>query len=232
MDPFLRNYQKLKTLDDYFSTDAPGIMHEESLTPTTDEQMVLRMLVRPKYGGFKIPPELDWLYNSILRLAVHDEHLTKINASWCYVTVRHGPVTTKTDDEWHFDGSSFRTDIIPERNYVWVNHTPLHFKLGWLNFPDDFDPLRHNLFHFAASQLKDAPYREGASGRWMLINPFCLHRRSPRVEGNRTFVRVCFTDIEGRDVNNTANPLLATPAYGRDPVRSFRDRLKTYGHSS
>lgn len=222
-----RNYQKLKSLDDFSILDAPAPID----APTPEEcpfesQMILRMLVRPKYGTFKIPPELHWLEDIIYELARIDRELTGIKDSWCYVTVRHGPVISVTDDEWHFDGASFRTSLIPERNYVWVNHTPMQYKLGNLIFPRDFDPNRYNLFSFAAWSVRHRPIETTEAKQWYLINPFCLHRRDPNtVPESRTFLRISFPDIEGRDINNTPNPLLETPAWGRDPVANFRNNL-------
>jgi len=226
-----RDYQKLKALEDFRVLDAPQLLPcPPPPLPPTEEQMILRMLVRPKYGPFHIPPSLAWLEDTIRDMAALDHSLTGIGHSWCYVTVRHGPVTTKTDDEWHFDGASFRTTLIPERNYVWVDHTPFQYKLGAVEFPHDFDPNKHNLFTYADQVTKDSPIFTTWARSWYLINPFCLHRRDPNTPKDRprTFIRISFPDIEGRDVNNTHNPLLPTPAWGRDPVRDFRNQLKDY----
>ena len=225
-----RNYQALKTLADYSVLDAPiRIPVAQPPSPPRHTMYILRMLVRAKYGTMKIPRGLWWLNSTINRLADFDANYTGIGASWCYVTIRHGIPRSVTDDEWHFDGSSFRVEIIPERNYVSVNHTPTEYKVGRLNIPDDFDPLKHNLFRFAAAQLIDAPTLTTQPNQWYLLNPFCLHRRPPVVPPvSRTFIRICFTDIEGRDINNTPNSRLSTPAFGRDPVKSFRDKLTDY----
>jgi hypothetical protein len=225
-----RNYKKLKTMSDFRTLDAPlPVTASQPENPPSGTQMVLRMLVKPKYGAWAIPPELAWLSPIIHELAEVDRKLTGIVESWCYVTVRHGIPCTKTDDEWHFDGASFRVEIIPERNYVWVNHTATEYKTGSLEIPDDFDPCVHDLFSFASAQLAEAEVKTTPCKAWSLLNPFCLHRRSPNTpDESRTFIRIAFTDVEGRDVNNTANPLLPTPAYGRDPVRSFRNKLKKY----
>jgi hypothetical protein len=229
MNPLDRDYQKLKTLGDFRQLDPPTEINLVSPPPCPyDSQMILRMLVRPKYGVWRIPAELKWLEETIVTLAMLDRTITGIKDSWCYVTVRHGPVSTKTDDEWHFDGASFRTTLIPERNYIWVDHTPMQYKVGEVVFPPDFDPCRHNLFPYASSALEGQPIQTGEAKRWYLINPFCLHRRDPSATGQRTFIRISFPDIEGRDISNTSNSLLDTPAWGRDPVRDFRDNLHTY----
>lgn len=228
----IRNFQKIKTLSDFENLDMPKLVRS---MPTSfshvpsDTQMVLRMLVRPKYGEFKIPASLEWLREAILAAAVADEALTNIRQSFCYVTVRRGLVCTKTDDEWHFDGASFRTDIVPERNYVWVSSHGTEYKLGGLCLPPDFDPNKHNLFTLAERQLKGSQILSCTPMYWYMLSPFVLHRRPPTSNGmQRTMIRIAFTDIEWRDVNNTQNPLLYAPAYGRDPVKTFRDKLTNY----
>lgn len=228
----MRNFQKLKTLSDFSQLDAP---EEVALRPPPScpfpEQKILRMLVRPKYGSFRFPGELRWLSETIKEVSWWDYQSTGIEESWCYVTVRHGPITTEKDDEWHFDGASFRTGLIPERNYIWVSSDGPQYKLGGVSFPSDFDPCRHHLFRYAERVLRDEPVSVCKAETWYRMSPFCFHRRNPEAKSPRTFLRISFPDIEGRDVNNTENPLLPTPAWGRDPVREFRDRLETYGEN-
>ncbi len=227
----MRNFQKIKTIEDYKVLDAPEFVCKDYGMPVPYKSlMILRMLVRPKYSNcWYVPESLEFLKDTISDIMDYDEKRTGIKDSWCYVTIRHGKVTSKTDDEWHFDGASFRTDIIPERNYIWVNNYPTEFKTGGLQIPSDFDPIKHNLFTFAAHQLKDVWEEQTKAKQWYLLSPFCLHRRPKITEDvHRTFIRICFTDIEGRDINNTPNPLLPTPFYGRDPVKTFRNKLQNY----
>ncbi len=228
-----RDYQKLKTMADFGQLDSP--VPVDAAMPLTVQltgpQMILRMLVKPRYGDWRIPRQVGWLSGCIKDLSLIDYELTGIPShhSWVYVTVRHGPVVSETDDQWHFDGASFRVELIPERNYIWTNHTPTQFKTGSVQWPSDFDPTKHNLFTYAARALANEPIQTTVARQWVMLNPFCLHRRSPSVpSGSRTFVRIAFTEVEGRDINNTPNPLLSTPAYGRDPVRSFRNHLIDY----
>jgi hypothetical protein len=232
----MRDFTKLKELSDYHKLDSPVLVPELPGTPLpkVPKLYILRMLVRPKYGEWFIPKELKFLKRIMYALSDYDKDLG-IEDSWCYVTVRHGPIESETDDSFHFDGSSFRTDLIPERNYVYTNHSPTEYKVGQLSFPPDFDPLKHNLFTFAERQLANEVTRAVESNEWYLLSPFVLHRRPPKSfldrlvpVVSRTFYRICFTDIEARDINNTPNPMLPTDAYGRDPVRTFRDRLASY----
>lgn len=224
----IRDYQKIKTLSDFNTLDEPHMVRVESPgscpLPT---QNVLRVLVRPKYGKFVVPPYLVWLVSSLFDLSEYDEKLTGIKDSWCYVTVRRG-LCEFGDDSWHFDGASFRTDTIPERNYLWCDHTPTQYRRGSLEFPSDFDPLRHNLHSFADSRVDEKVY-DCLKKKWYLFLPFCLHRRNPVMKPKkRTLIRVSFLDVEIRDVNNTINPYLETPAFGRDSVKDFRNKLIEY----
>ena len=225
-----RNFRKVKEIKDYENLDEPELVKAKNpRIPKKESVQVLRMLVRPKYGKFIIPEELEFLKDTILELAEYDVSRTGIKDSWCYITIRHGEVISKTDDDWHFDGSSFRTDIIPERNYIWVNHSATEYKTGNLSVPEDFNPVEHNLFSLADYQLKDIPVKTSKEKQWYLLSPFCLHRRPSELKKrSRTFYRICFTDIEGRDINNTQNPLLHTEFFGRNPVKSFRNKLLNY----
>lgn len=227
----MRNYKKIKTLDDYRVLDAPSIVNigKHQPIPDTTSQMILRMLVRAKYGPFEIPACLWWLKPFIFALSSKDENYTDILESWCYVTVRHGMPFSTTDDEWHFDGASFRMDDIPDRNYIWVNHTPTEYKTGIMYIPEGFDPIRNNLFTLAINNTRINRIHATVARNWYMFNPFVLHRRPPNTPNKpRTFIRISFTDVEIRDVNNTQNPMLPTEAFGRDPVKSFRNQLTDY----
>lgn len=221
------NWTKLKTLDDFRTLKGPEQVPIVSPPiPDAEEQWVLRMLVRPKYGQWVIPPELEHLRKTLYALSLYDLMTTGITNSWCYVTVRHGPPTCTTDDEWHLDGASLRVELISERNYVWYNHTPMQWIEGTVDFPEDFDPVKQHLFSHMAAQLQDAPIQEAPANQWYRLSPMCLHRRNPKVPNHRrTFYRVSFIDIEVRDEAATQNPLLPTEAYGRNPVQSFRNNL-------
>jgi len=125
----------------------------------------------------------------------------------------------------HFDGASLRVELIPERNYVWVDSYPFEYKMGRVDFPDDFDPVRQDLFSYAEDALRDEEVHVAKENHWYLLSPFVFHRRTPESNGkNRVFIRVSFIDIEVRDMLCTQNPLLPTQAC-RNP---FRDKLKVY----
>jgi len=102
----IRDFKKLKTLSDWATLDEPIDLGEWGDKPQApQDQMILRMLVRPKYQSkFYIPKELKWLEWHLKSLAIEDWRRTGIKNSWCYVTVRSGPADD-TADTWHFDGA-------------------------------------------------------------------------------------------------------------------------------
>ena len=191
-----------------------------------EDQMVLRMLVSPKYQNtFFIPKGLEWIEDEIKEIYELDTSITGIHNKWCYVTIRHG-INHEPDNSWHFDGGSLRTELIPERDYVYVNKFGFEFKEGTIVFPKDFDPVKHNMSSAALNNIKDERTVIAKVNTWYLLSPFVFHRASPKGNGEyRTFIRITFTDIEIRDQTCTQNPLLYTEAYGRDSVKMFRNGL-------
>lgn len=228
----MRDFQKLKSLDDFEVLDTPKSLEFEPISPADcpyEKQMILRMLIKGKYNKLMaFPRELDWLESQIISIKTYDEILTGIDDSWIYVTVRHGPLCWETDDEWHFDGASLRTELIPERNYIFTSAPGFEYMEGTVVFRSDFDPVKHNLFQYVKSAAV-AQTRTAEPDTWYLVTPFVFHRRPEMPAGTpRTFVRITFPDIEIRDVNNTINPHFPTRSFGRDPVKSFRDGLARY----
>jgi len=141
--------------------------------------------------------------------------------------VRHGEVRSVTDDEWHVDGFSTFITHIPESNYVAVNHTPTEYLVQPIEFPDDFDPLVHNVQWYIQNRAS-LDVRRLKPHTLYCFDPYFIHRR-PSIEPgtHRTFVRVSFTPIEIADDANTPNPLLPMRVYERDGV-TIRNALSDY----
>lgn len=227
----MRNYKKIKSLGDYLVLDEPMKVYVPNPSNFPQEsQFILRMLLQPKYcNGLYIPSEVNWLSDIIKQISFFDQVFTGIEDNWVYITVRHGDAAEFNDNQWHFDGASFKTETIPERDYIWCSHSPTEYKTGDITLPSDFDPIKHNIFNFVADELRDEPIKTIESKQWYLLNPFCFHRCPRIVKGiSRTFIRVSFIDVELRDSNNTQNPFLPTDAYGRDAVKTFRNLLSNY----
>lgn len=153
---------------------------------------------------------------------------------FCYLTIRKGPVTSVTDDEWHVDGFSQTVTHLPEQNYIWVDDTPTEYLNGFpIKIPNDFNPNRHNIHKFFQKEINEyngaLPIQYIEPKTLYCMDPYIIHRR-PTISNNsldRTFVRLSFTPIEIEDVNNTPNPLIPTN-YTRDGVKVMRDKLKNY----
>ncbi len=196
----------------------------------TERQMVLRTLVRAPYSnGYQIPPSLEWLGDTIRSAEEYQNREIRIRHPYCYVTVRHGEVATTGDDLWHVDGFSTKFNHLPEANYVCVvGGQPTEWLDQSFSFPDDFDPLVHNVHLFFQKRIDSSNIRQMEEGMVYFLDPYVVHRRPPNATGWRTFIRISFTPIEIGDVNNTPNPLIPTSHYTLDGVKDFRDKLLDY----
>lgn len=216
----------LVNLADFRDTGGPEKICNLDLTPPTDRQYILRMVVRNNNSELYIPEELEWtrpLYD------VAFQHQLQIGANhpFCYITVRSGIVTSTTDDEWHLDGFSTKTPHVPEQNYIWTNIQPTEAVAVNVNFPKNFDPRKHNLNTFLARHVDEKNVVTCEENTVYCIDPYILHRRPNLSNGIfRTFVRISFVPIEINDVNNTQNPYLPCN-YTHDGVK-FRNTLLDY----
>lgn len=192
-----------------------------------DEQYILRMCISDNGKNFVIPDELRWITPILVEALNHQLNAIDGDKQYCYITVRHGVVKSVTDDEWHVDGFSTRIAHVPEQNYIWTNSIPTEYTNVSVKFPDDFDPLKHNVNHFLEHNIASEVKRCKENVVYC-IDPYILHRR-PKVSTGRirTFIRVSFVPIMINDVNNTQNPKLIQQ-YTQDGVQ-FRNKLEKYG---
>lgn len=225
--------------DTIFSGNAFSFGKHEVVVPSVERQYILRMLIKRPGSNFEIPSELEWLRETIMKCAnLQEENGISYNNDFIYVTVRHGIVTSKTDDLWHVDGFSVRKPHRPEQNYIWTNCYPTEGWTGTCFLPQTFNPLKHNLHRYFQSYEEryqqmygekytpielDGTSKILTSGHLWLIDPFVVHRR-PKIPENtfRTFFRVTFAPIEIKDDACTPNPLLPTRKYNNT---DFRDSL-------
>lgn len=173
----------------------------------------------PDTDGLVIPKELEWL-EEVIRLLDHYQQIHNLNNPFVYVTVRHGLVTSETDDIWHVDGFSMKTKHVPEQNYLWVDSNPTEYLTQKFDIPDSFDPMKHHLHWYFDDRACQENIRECEKGIVYLFDPYFIHRRPKEVVGKmRTFWRVSFTPIEIEDGMCTQNPLLPAKNYVNDDVR-------------
>lgn len=214
---------RMVNLKDFQSAGSPLGLGRLNLSAPSDEQYILRMVVRAG-GQYQIPDELDWVM-PMMKLA--QEHQKSIGADhpFVYVTIRHGIVKSKRDDEWHVDGFSTKVPHTPEQNYIWANQDATEYADLNVKIPHDFDPRQHNINHYLEQHVTEA--LKADSNVVYCMDPYILHRRPSSTTGTqRTFVRISFVPIEINDVLNTQNPSMPK-LYTTDGL-AFRSQLKTY----
>lgn len=237
MNELLTSAQQFKDLSSPMNLSGLCDAFDNTLFIKGNEVSILRMMLKPKYGGFKFPSNFstfnERMIEEIYECAVDQELIDP--RMWCYLTVIHGVSNFDTLSDWHFDGASSRFASVPERNFIYVDAPPEHcteYATGRLDIPEDFDMFKHNLHGHASPQVKSKGMKvqKISPMTWYMIDPFCLHRQPTEAQGKfRTFVRLSFTDVEIRDVNNTVNPRFPTNYYGRDGAKINRNTLTNYG---
>lgn len=218
--------QDLVSLSKFSSAGIPIIVDKFDIECPHDRQYILRMAIRVDGGDYHIPSELDWLI-PIFKSSLNYQKSMGINHPFCYITVRHGEVTSQEDDEWHVDGFSIKVPHTPEQNYIWCNRDATEYAELKVEFPEDFDARVHNVNHYLQNFINDENIGKCEEFVLYCMDPYNVHRRPITATGmNRTFVRISFAPIEINDINNTQNPALHR-IYDQNGVK-FRKELLTY----
>lgn len=217
---FVSRAQRMLNLDDFSSGSSPIPITAPISRPTIDRQYILRMMVRNNVLPLSIPDELAWIKPTVLVLDnLQQRH--GLNNPFIYITVRHGIVTSKTDDLWHVDGFSMQTPHTPEQNYIYVDKYPTEWLTAKWKIPSTFDPFKHNIHSFFQEHEDQGIISEGKPGQIYAIDPYCAHRRRFIPIGViRTMWRVSFIPIEIEDDTCTQNPLFPVKTYNREDVRT------------
>lgn len=217
---FVERGKRLLNLRDFAEMSRPVPITFSTVKPVLERQYVLRMMVRSDVLPLSIPPELDWIAPMIRKLDKHQK-AHGLRNPFVYVTIRHGLVTSETDDAWHVDGFSMRKPHTPEQNYICVEgEDPTQFLLKKWDLPDTFDPFVHNIHHYFRDFGGDGLTVSGFPGVIYAIDPYCVHRRPTVTVGKmRTFWRISFVPIEIEDDTCTPNPLFPPKVYGNADIR-------------
>lgn len=225
--PFLDRAKRNLNLADFASYSEPYGVCRSTARPPVERQYILRMMVRSPDLPLSIPPELEWLASTIRYLDVYQRRHGLTNP-FIYVTVRHGQVTSTTDDLWHVDGFSMRKPHLPEQNYVCTRGAAgTWFLLKSWDIPETFDPLQHNIHMFFQDHpaSRTAPIVQAVEDTIYAFDPYCVHKRPPlHNEETRTFWRVSFVPIEIEDDTCTPNPLFPAKKYGTTDFRTTLTR--------
>ena len=209
---------------------APVRIKKTRLSLPKEPLQILRMLVSVDCGqSVYLPETLEWV-RPVLKTGLTRQNKLQLAHPFIYVTVRHGLVSSDSDDEWHVDGFSMRVPHRPEQNYVWVSNNGTEFWDHSLHIPFGFTPLTHNINKLFQNQIAQSFSPRGPgyidSQAVYLFDPYIIHRRPPNTQGiKRTFVRVSFVPIPIADVNNTQNEFLPTPRMWLKDGRACRESL-------
>lgn len=220
---FLNRANRNLNLSDYRSPSSPIEIATRKYVIPYERQYILRMMLRtPESGGLRIPMELDWLKDTIYELDGIQKTNNLMN-QFVYVTVRHGLVTSETDDIWHVDGFSMRTPHLPEQNYIWTDKVPTEYADQAFDFSDSFNPQQHHIHWYFDDRVKAENIRQCKEETICLFDPYFVHRRPKNTVGMiRTFWRISFIQIEIEDGQCQQNPLLPVKTYSNGDIR---DRL-------
>ena len=197
------------------------------------DQYILRMLIRSPYSkGLHLTSDTEWCRPLIQQAMDFQEKAIGIRHPYAYLTIRSTAPKSIAAHEWHVDGFSTRYNHLPEANYVLVlgEHATEYADQSF-DFPQDFDPLIHNVHRFFQKLINMNSVKTLMPGTLYFMDPYVVHKR-PSKESNqrRCFIRISFTPIEIPDVNNTVNPLINTTHYTYDGIKEFRDYLKDYNY--
>jgi hypothetical protein len=219
---------KAINLEQFNQFNEPEILGELDLTPPSERQYVLRCLIKRPFSEIKLPHSLSWC-EPMVNACFKKQQEMGITQPFCYITVRHGIVTTKTDDEWHVDGFSMTITHLPEQNYSWCSEDGTEFINKAIEIPKDFNPLLYNIHSFIQDSITPEDKIKSFKPKTIYcFDPYVIHRRPITASGKlRTFVRLSFTPIEINDINNTFNHSLVTN-YTRDGKKDFRNKLVRY----
>jgi hypothetical protein len=207
-------------LNDFSYPSLPICIESKKYNIPFERQYILRMMVRsPESDGLRIPEELEWLKDTIQGCDTLQKSMGLKN-QYVYITVRHGIVTSETDDIWHVDGFSMRREHVPEQNYIWTNVEPTEYAEQAFPIPDDFDAMKHHLHWYLDEQVRQENIRQCEAGNIYLIDPYCVHRRPKQTAGiHRTFWRISFIPIEIEDNQCQQNPLMPKKIYSNEDIR-------------
>ena len=219
---------KALNLNQYNNLNKPEKIGKFQVNCPLERQYILRMLIKKPFEELQVPVDLLWCADLIIAAFKNQEKMG-VRQPFCYITIRHGLVSSTLDDEWHVDGFSKTVTHLPEQNYCWSNVHPTDYVVKKIKFPKDFDTQKHNVHLFIQDNLNENDEVKKMEPKTLYcFDPYVIHRRPTGISNlNRTFVRITFIQSEINDVNNTINPLIKTN-YNRDGKVEFRDKLLRY----
>lgn len=210
----------------------PQLVKEVHVTPPTERQYVLRMLVYRPLLGWKLPADMEWLRPLLNAATAHQlEQFGPYSNRFIYVTIRHGLVTSVSDDVWHVDGFSLRIPHVPEQNYIWASNDGMEVCTLPIEVPEDFDGMKHNIHQLFQDMIPD-DYEPLVmpDNTLVAIDTYHIHRRQAQVAGKmRTMVRISFVPIQIETDDCQQNPAFPVEVFNRSDIRKQLTRYPVQG---
>ncbi len=230
MDSIRDRAQEPLGLDFYSQPNHPERVAKVALNPPQTRQYVLRCPIVIPGHELTIPDEMGWTADFVHTSFDYQRERVGVEQPYTYLTIRHGVVSSETDDAFHVDGFSMKVPHIPEQNYVWTDHKPTEVLAFGLDIPQDFDPLRHNIQYLIQDSIPEDALVEALDPETVYaMDPYVFHRRPELTEKvSRTFLRLSMTPIPIDDVNNHTNPAFGVITSTYDGVVDFRNKLERY----
>jgi hypothetical protein len=214
----------------YFNqSNSPEYITNLDINIPNDPFYIRNMLIfdRSQSADLQLPDNLIWVLKFVKECLAY-ESIIRSPRKLGYLTIRSGPVITRTDDQWHTDGFSTRVICLPQLSYFWSNKYPTQYVEYPFELPEDFDPLKHNLFKYIEKTLStNQEVKKVSSHSINLFDPYVIHRRQPNISNEiRAFVRYTSSEIYIPDINLTQNHLLLNPRTTNGVA--FRNTLLDY----
>ncbi len=213
---------KILNLDQYNKINTAIKVGNIEINLPKEDIYILRMPLSQQldFNEYFLPEKYKFLQEFVGRCIEYQKNIIKIRHPFMYLTIRHGEVKSVTDDKWHVDGFSLRYNHLPEQNYIWCSSNATEVSLSKTDL-SEFNPFKENI-HKKFSGENTYKCKDKTI---YCLDPYVIHRRPPNTAGIRSFIRLSFTPIEIKDLNNTVNPLID---YNKnyDGVKEYRDKLK------
>jgi len=185
---------------------------------------VLRMPIRHRYA-WAIPQNLGWLTDFFV--AANNYQLSAFGTHqypYVYLTIRHGEQKEYGTDVWHTDGfqGGLKSRHIGEISYIWTSDGETEWSTQGLTVPADFNPALHNFFCLLKPEEITATVKSKPAHMYC-FDAYSVHRKCAP-PGNRTMIRLTFSNVEIKDPNYTVNPSFNLKYNKIEP----RDQLVSY----
>jgi len=165
-----------------------------NLHPGKEEIQTWRVPLKEPDTDIVIPENIKWTEPMVMKVAELQRKAGLLDGRYMYMTVRHG-VNHATVSFWHTDGFPMRNmDVGSEQIYLYASAYPTEILTEGFTFPNDFDPLIHNMQPYIIKHAEGKNYTSIPAGHIVMIDPYIIHRIPEAAIGKpRTFISLTCT---------------------------------------